>query len=179
MEEHLIQEQLIEDARKGNRHSLAKLLYENYEMVFRYLIKFTLNKSVAEDLVQETMVRAIEKFEIFDPAKAKFSTWLIAIAQNIYLDGMRKRKREKKHINDELQLEDLYDLQADHDEDWDRVLDALSRLSEESRIPLVMKHYHGYSLEEIARLMSIPLGTVKSRIHNAIKVIRKELEQNA
>jgi RNA polymerase sigma-70 factor (ECF subfamily) len=174
MEEHL-----IEEARGGNRHSLAKLLYENYEMVFRYLIKFTLNKSMAEDLVQETMVRAIEKFEMFDPSRAKFSTWLIAIAQNIYLDGIRKRKREKKHINDDLQLEDLYDLQEDHDEDWDRVLDSLSRLSEESRIPLVMKHYHGYSLEEIARLMSIPLGTVKSRIHNAIKVIRKELEQNA
>lgn len=169
---------LIEDAIKGNRHSLANLLYENYEMVFRYLIKFTLNKTLAEDLVQETMVRAIEKFEIFNPEKAKFSTWLIAIAQNIYLDGFRKRKREKAYIDEELQLEDLYDLQTEHDEDWDRILDSLSRLPEESRIPLVMKHYHGYSLEEISKIMSIPLGTVKSRIHNAIKAVRKELEQH-
>ena len=173
-----MEERLIEDAKKGNRHSLAKLLYEDYEMVFRYLVKFTLNKNLAEDLVQETMVRAIEKFELFDPDKSKFSTWLIAIAQNIYLDGIRKRKREKAHINEELQLEALYDLQTEHDEDWDRVLDALSRLPEESRIPLVMKHYHGYSLEEIAKIMSIPLGTVKSRIHNAIKAVRKELEQD-
>lgn len=173
MEEHL-----IEDAKNGNRHSLAKLLYENYEVVFRYLIKFTLNKTLAEDLVQETMVRAIERFELFDPDKAKFSTWLIAIAQNIYLDGIRKRKREKAHIDEELQLEDLYDLQTEHDEDWDRVLVALSRLPEESRIPLVMKHYHGYSLEEIAKIMSIPLGTVKSRIHNAIKAVRRELEHD-
>lgn len=174
MEEHLIKE-----ACAGNRHSLARLLYDNYEMVFKYLIKFTLNKNLAEDLVQETMVKAIERFELYDPAKARFSTWLIAIAQNIYLDGMRKRKREKKYIDDELQFEDLYDLQAEHDEDWDRVLEVLSHLSDESRFPLVLKHYHGYSLEEIAKMMSLPLGTVKSRIHNAIKAIRKELDQSA
>jgi len=171
-----MQDHLIEEAQRGNRQSLARLLYVNYEMVFKYLIKFTLNKSLAEDLVQETMVRAIEKFQLFDPGKAKFSTWLIAIAQNLYLDGIRKRKREQKHIHEELPMEDLYDMQTEHDEDWDRVLDALSQMSEESRVPLVLKHYHGYSLEEIARIMSIPLGTVKSRIHNAIKAVRKELE---
>ena len=172
-------EHLIEEACAGNRHSLARLLYDNYEMVFKHLIKFALNKNLAEDLVQETMVRAIERFKLYDPAKARFSTWLIAIAQNIYLDGMRKRKREKKYIDDELQFEDLYDLQVEHDGDWDRVLEALSHLSDESRFPLVLKHYHGYSLEEIAKMMSLPLGTVKSRIHNAIKAIRKELDQSA
>jgi len=173
-----MQDHLIEEAQSGNRHSLARLLYENYEMVFKYLIKFTLNKSLAEDLVQETMVRAIEKFQLFDPGKAKFSTWLIAVAQNLYLDGVRKKKREQKHIHEELLPEDLYDMQIEHDEDWDRVLDALSRMPEESRVPLVLKHYHGYSLEEIAGMMSIPLGTVKSRIHNAIKAVRRELEQS-
>lgn len=173
MEEHLI------EACAGNRQSLARLLYDNYEMVFKYLIKFTLNKNLAEDLVQETMVRAIEKFDLYNPDKARFSTWLIAIAQNIYLDGIRKRKREKKHIDDEFQLEDLCNLQKEHDEDWDRVLEALSHLSDESRFPLVLKHYYGYSLEEIAKMMSLPLGTVKSRIHNAIKAIRKELDRSA
>jgi RNA polymerase sigma-70 factor (ECF subfamily) len=172
-------EHLLEEARNGNRHSLARLLYDNYEMVYKYLIKFTLNKSLTEDLVQETMVRAIEKFKLFDSAKAKFSTWLITIAQNIYFDGIRKKKREQKHLDEEVQLKDLCDLQEEHDEDWDRVLEALSRLSDDSRFPLVLKYYHGYSLEEIARIMSIPLGTVKSRIHNAIKAVRKELEQSA
>ena len=172
-------EYLIDEARRGNRQSLARLLYENYDMVFKYLIKFTLNKSLAEDLVQETMVRAIEKFELFDDRKAKFSTWLIAIAQNLYLDNIRKKKRESRHIEKEIQLDELYDLPLEHDEDWDRVLESLSALSDESRFPLVLKHYYGYSLEEIARLMSIPVGTVKSRIHNAIKNIRKELEQSA
>lgn len=174
MEEHL-----IDEARSGNRHSLAKLLYDNYEMVFKYLIKFTMDRNAAEELVQETMVRAIEKFELYEPGKAKFSTWLIAVAQNIYLDNIRKRKREQKYLHEELQLEDLCDLPVEHDEELDRVLDALARLPDDSRFPLLLKHYHGYSLEEIASMMSIPLGTVKSRIHNALKVVRKELELSA
>lgn len=173
-----MQDHLMEEARGGNRHSLARLLYDNYEMVFRYLIKFTFNKSLAEDLVQETMVKAIEKFQQFDPEKARFSTWLIAIAQNLYLDSIRKKKREQKYIMGELQPEELYDIGKEHDEDWDRVLDALARMPDESRIPLVLKHYHGYSLEEIAGIMSIPLGTVKSRIHYAVKLVRKELEHD-
>lgn len=174
MEEHL-----IDEARSGNRQSLARLLYDNYEMVFRYLVKFTMDRNIAEELVQETMIRAIERFEMYEPGKAKFSTWLIAVARNIYLDSMRKRKREQKYLHEELQLEDLYDLPVEHDEELERVLDALARLPDNSRFPLLLRHYHGYSLEEIAHIMSIPSGTVKSRIHNAIKAVRKELEHNA
>ncbi len=174
-----MQDHLVEEALSGNRHSLARLLYDNYEMVFKYLIKFTLNKSLAEDLVQETMIKAIEKIRLFDAEKAKFSTWLIAIAQNLYLDSIRKKKREQKHIEEEMQSEGLYDAGKEHDEDWERVLEALVRMPDESRIPLVLKHYYGYSLEEIAGVMSIPLGTVKSRIHNAIKLVRKELGDSA
>jgi RNA polymerase sigma-70 factor (ECF subfamily) len=125
------------------------------------------------------MIRAIEKFELFDPRKSQFSTWLITIARNIYIDGIRSRKRERTHIDNERSLEDLYDLQEEHDEDWDRVLEALSHLSDENRAPLVLKHYYGYSLEEIAHMMSIPTGTVKSRIHNSIRAVRKELDQDA
>lgn len=171
-----MEEQLVKEARNGSQGALARLLYDNYEIVFKTLVKFTMNRNVAEDLAQETMVKAIERFELFNPQKAKFSTWLVAIAQNLYLDTLRRKKREQQHIQEEVALEDLYDLQAEHDEEWDRVLEALARLPDESRFPLVLKHYYGYSLEEIAHKMSIPLGTVKSRIHNAIKAIRKELE---
>ena len=173
-----MQECLMDEARRGNRQSLARLLYENYDMVFKYMIKFTMNKNIAEDIVQETMVRAIEKFELFDPGKAKFSTWLISIAQNLYLDNIRKKKRENLYVEADTYPDKLYDLTIEHNEDWERVLDALAGLPDESRFPLVLKHYYGYSLEEIARLMSIPLGTVKSRIHNAIKNIRKELKED-
>lgn len=171
-----MEERLVEEASAGNRHSLAKLLHDNYEMVYKYLIKFTLSRNTAEDLVQDTMIRAVERFGTYDPKKSRFSTWLIAIAQNLYIDSIRKNKREQRHLEQEIHTEDFFEVQERHDEDWDRTLDALARLPGESRMPLVMKHYYGYSLEEIARIMGIPTGTVKSRIHNAIKAVRKEMD---
>ncbi|MCX8131913.1 MAG: RNA polymerase sigma factor SigY [Clostridia bacterium] len=169
---------LIGKARSGNQEALAQLLYLNYEFVYRYLVKFTLNVNIAEDLTQETMVKAIEKFHLYIPEKSKFSTWLIAIAQNIYLDGIRKHKREQKYIETDGIGEEFSSDSGGHDDSWNRMLDELTKLSEEVRIPLVMKHYYGYSYEEIAVAMQIPLGTVKSRIHNGLKSLRKEFEHD-
>lgn len=171
-------EHLVAQAKRGSREALAQLLYANYEIVFKYLIKFTLNKGTAEELAQETMVRAIEKFHLYLPERSKFSTWLITIAQNLYMDQLRKRKREQKQIDEEISIESLELVFSEQDDTWKRVLDALARLSEDIRLPIVMKHYYGYSLEEIAKRMSIPLGTVKSRIHNGLKTLRKELEED-
>ena len=174
-------DELVNRAKGGNHEALALLLYKNYEIVYKYLVKFTLNINMAEDLAQETMVRAIEKIELYNPEKSKFSTWLITISQNIYMDHLRKVKRESKYIEesiskDEALTEILAVQDKEYDGTWDAILNALLKLSEELRYPVVLKHYYGFSLEEISSKMSIPLGTVKSRIHNGIKTLRKELE---
>lgn len=174
-------EDLVLKAKMGNHEALAQLLYRNYEIVYKYLIKFVLNVNVAEDITQETMVRAIEKFDLYNAQKSKFSTWLITISQNLYMDHLRKVKRESKYIEGSITQEEDFigrlSVQAkEYDGSWNAILNALSKLSEEIRHPVVLKHYYGYSLEEIASKMSIPLGTVKSRIHNGLKTLRKELE---
>lgn len=170
--------QLLKKVRKGDKDALAELLYNNYEIVYKYLFKFTFDKLLSEDLVQETMVRAIVKIELYDENKAKFSTWLISIAQNIYLDYIRKKKVEKKYVDQsEKVLKEESEMEMYSDEDsFRRILNVLARMEDIVRLPLLLKHYYGYSYEEIAKKMSIPLGTVKSRIHNGIKVLRKELE---
>lgn len=167
---------LIREARNGSQEALAQLLYKNYNILFKYLVKFTFNVNLAEDLTQETMVKAIEKIDLYDPEKSKFSTWLIAIAQNTYMDYLRRVKREKKYFDADVLFEQLKGHMEIHDDSFDCILDALAKLPDESRFPLLLKHYHGYSYEDIAHKMGIPLGTVKSRIHNALKILRKELE---
>ncbi|WP_010243119.1 RNA polymerase sigma factor SigY [Acetivibrio cellulolyticus] len=170
-------EQLLKKVRKGDQNALAELLYDNYEIVYKYLYKFTFDKSLSEDLVQETMVRAIVKIEFYDEKKSKFSTWLITIAQNIYVDYLRKKKVENRYMDQsEKVLEEKIEIGIYSDDDSiNRILDALARLDDITRLPLLLKHYYGFSYEEIANKMSIPLGTVKSRIHNGLKVLRKEL----
>lgn len=168
-------EELVHEARRGDQEALAQLLYNNYDIVYKTLIKFTLNTNLAEELAQETMVRAIEKISLYDPEKSKFSSWLITIAQHIYIDTLRKGKNERKYVAEQgIKLE----LETSTDDDWIRALEALGHLPEDTRFPVVLKHYYGYSYEEISSLMKINVGTVKSRIHNALKALRKELEQD-
>jgi RNA polymerase sigma-70 factor, ECF subfamily len=170
------EQELVIQVRNGNQEALARLLHNNYDIVFRYLIKFTLNRITAEDIAQETMLRAIEKFSRYDDEKSKFSTWLITIAQNIYFDQLRKNKSREKFIENGDLVERLLQKTEDYDDSWNRILEALSELKEESRLPIILKHYYGYSYEEIAKKMRILTGTVKSRIHNGLKVLKKELE---
>ncbi len=176
MDEHLVRQ-----AKNGSKEALAQLLYSNYEIVYKFLIKFTLNITMAEDLSQETMVRAIEKFDLYDHARSKFSTWLISIARNIYIDWLRKGKHERVGEEGGLleALASVEDSIGGIDSDlMHNTIDALSKLQDEIRLPLLLKHYYGYTYEEIAGMMGIPVGTVKSRIHNGLKLLRKELEKD-
>lgn len=66
---------------------------------------------------------------------------------------------------------------ANRNEEWTDVLDVLAQLNEEVRMPIVLKHYYGYSYEEIGIMMGIAEGTVKSRVSNGLKRMRKELAE--
>ncbi|HWI65024.1 MAG TPA: RNA polymerase sigma factor SigY [Symbiobacteriaceae bacterium] len=158
-------------AQKGDQVALARLLQENYLPVKKYLITVTHDRALAEDLTQETMIRAIQRIGQFS-GKSKFSTWLISIATNLYMDWLRRNKRERK-----LQEESLfYDRPAEGPEpEWMEVMDRLHALPRDVAMPLVLKHYYGYTYEEIAGWMGIPEGTVKSRIFNAARALRKGL----
>jgi RNA polymerase sigma-70 factor (ECF subfamily) len=161
----------IARAQRGDQVALARLLQENYLPVKKYLVTVTMDRALAEDLTQETMIRAIQRIRQYS-GKAKFSTWLISIATNLFMDTLRRRKRERR-----LQEENaLYDLPAHEPEsDWAEVLDRLHALPRDVALPIVLKHYYGYTYEEIAEWMSIPEGTVKSRIFNGVKALRKGL----
>lgn len=167
---------LVRDAKAGSEYAMAQLLQQNYTIVFRYLLKFTLNKEAAEDMTQDAMVKAIEKLYLYQPEKSKFSTWMITVAQHTYLDELRRRKRE--WVSEEVAEYSPAVTAPLLDESLQALLDALAAMPEEIRVPVVLKHYYGYSYDEIGKLMKIPAGTVKSRIHNAMGKLRKELAYN-
>jgi RNA polymerase sigma factor (sigma-70 family) len=83
--------QLVREARNGSDYALARLLQENYATVCRFMCKLTLDPQLAADITQDCMERVIEKFPLFDPQKSTFSTWMIAIAKNLWIDECRRR----------------------------------------------------------------------------------------
>nr|WP_102714416.1 RNA polymerase sigma factor SigY [Paenibacillus castaneae] len=168
---------LIKQAVRGDTRALSELLHQHYSFLFQYVLKATMNKSHAEDVTQETMLRAIEKIASFQ-GKAKFSTWLISIASRIIVDRIRREEREKKWLREEQPLRAIRYETLQRSDEWPEALQALGQLSSEARIAVLLKYYYGYAQEEIATMLDIPLGTVKSRLHTGLKQLRKELTEH-
>lgn len=168
-------EYLVQNAKQGNRHSMAQLLQENYTIVYKYCLKLTLSKADAQDITQEAMAKAIEKIRLYDESEASFSTWLITIAKNIWLTGIRRKKLFESYCSTFAVPED-YDNTIDNLFKNDDLIQAVNRLSPKLKAPLVLKYNFDYSYEAIAKTLGIPIGTVKSRISNAVRNIGKEME---
>lgn len=169
------EQQLIKQAQKGNSLALSQLLQQNYGFLQKYIIKITLNTHLAEDLTQETMLKAMIKIKLYD-GSSKFSSWLITIASRLYIDLQRRKKREVLYQEQEEGFRKLH--WQLHQQDASLSLDllqALQQVSDELRLLIILKHYYGYAYEEIALMLNIPSGTVKSRIHHGLKNLRKEL----
>lgn len=167
---------LISEAKKGNKNALNTLLSQNYGILKSYMLKITGDINLAQDLTQETLLKAILNIKKFEP-KAKFSTWLITIATNLYKDYLKKQRTT------ELIDEAIYSNERTPEElvitniQYNEVKNILLSLPYEKRAVFILKHYHGYKYEEIAEILKCPIGTVRSRLHNCIKQIISEMER--
>ncbi|MFC0215562.1 RNA polymerase sigma factor SigY [Paenibacillus chartarius] len=164
----------IRDAQQGDALALSKLLQKHYGLLRSYLLSITLHTQLAEDLTQETMLRVMDRIGLYN-GQSKFSSWLITIATRLFIDHQRRRKRERLWQEQELSLRKLRWQAGIRQQPWSDALDALGVLTEDVRTAIVLKHYYGYSYEEIGEMTDVPAGTVKSRVHNGIKQLRKEL----
>lgn len=170
--------QWITAAKRGDNEVLAQLMHEHYLFVFKYLLQVTLHRPTAEDLTQDTMIRAIEKIGLYDEKRSKFTSWLITIATRLYLDHKRRRQRENALLSaDDITRNLRWQVESGHD-DWSLLIDALARLPNHTRAAVVLKHYYGYAYEEIADILKLPAGTVKSRVHHGLAALRKEWVKN-
>lgn len=168
-----IERQLVISARDGNDESLARLLHSIYPRVSGYILKLTLQKDLTADIVQTAMEQAIKRFESYREEKSAFVTWVTKIAVNILIDHYRKCKRETialerygSDIPKEEGIDSMEETQA-----------ALLELPLQHRLPVVMQYVMGYSQKDIAKSLKIPLGTVKSRVFNALAFLKKEMER--
>lgn len=168
------EKELLYKAKQGDKHCLNILLQSNYKMVYGFLIKLTGDVHLAEDLVQETLLKAslnIRKFR----GDSKFSSYLIQIAINTYKNNLRKNKIRNTYQDFEINIS--YDGESEL-VNYLQLKDAMNHLSKmpyEKRISFILKHYYGYSIEEISQILDVSQGTTKSRIHNTIKKLRELL----
>lgn len=178
---------LIAAARTGDESAMALLMEEAWPAVFRYLRGSGASDADAPDLVQEALIRGMTKLDLYRPEKADFHTWLCTIARNLYIDMLRKRDRE--HLcsplppdSDEgfpsqagVSMPELPDPSGGGFSDLD-LRDQLARLPADVRFAVLMKVVHGFTNKAVGRLLGIPEGTVKSKVHYGLLKLRKGLD---
>ncbi len=152
-------------------------------------LRMTRNPADAEDLVQETMLRAYRAFDRFE-AGTNLKAWLFRILTNAYINTYRKKQREPKKVSsDEIEDFDLFRELKNHDPEINRsaesvvldsivdtdIIQALDDLPEQFRLAVVLSDLEDFSYAEMAEIMDVPLGTVMSRLHRGRKALQKRL----
>ncbi|MGI5229448.1 sigma-70 family RNA polymerase sigma factor [Actinoallomurus sp. CA-142502] len=157
---------------------LVRSLYAQYRpALLAYVTQMLSDPYQAEDVVQETMVRAWRNAHLLTPERGSVSAWLKRVAHNVAVDKVRARRARPAEINvAEAPMQILNDHSANVVESI-HVKRALDRLSPAHRAALQQVYFADRTAEQAAKVLGVPVGTVKSRVYNALKNLRLLLKE--
>ena len=151
---------------------IEKIIAEYGNVVYKFCIKLTQNKEDGEDLYQQTFLKAIELKHKIDKNNNPRS-FLVSVSIKIWKNTVRKNNR-RKLIAPSMNIDD-YEL-IEKKETEREVNLIVGKLEDKFKLPIIMHYTVEMSLDEIAKSLKIPKGTVKSRLHKGRQIIKKELE---
>jgi RNA polymerase sigma factor (sigma-70 family) len=155
-------------------------LYDNYSAaLYSIILQILKETELANDVMQEVFVNIWRKIESYDPAKGRLFTWMLNIARNASIDMLRSKDYQNRQKNQDLS-ENVHtksnSLKQLPDIDNIGLVKILEKLRVEYRVLIELAYFKGYTHEEIAEIEDIPLGTVKTRIRNALLQLREYLK---
>lgn len=169
---------LVARARRGNQEACREIVRRYERPIFNMIVRMVRDRALAEDLSQDTFLKAFSRLDRYDPAY-RLSNWLFKIAHNTVIDHVRKQKSAALPIDSLSRGEDLSALEPGDPAARDpietlaqaelaRAVDsAMASLRPEYRQVVVLRYQEELSHEEIARITGLPVGTVKSHLHRA------------
>lgn len=156
-------------------------LYDNYAGALYSIIKqiITDNGELAGDVLQEVFINIYRKIDTYDQTKGRLFTWMLNIARNASIDALRSKSYQNSQKNQSLP-DNVYKVTANQsiqlNIDNIGLKKVLEKLRPEHRVLVELAYFKGFTHEEIAEMMSMPLGTVKTRIRNALLQLREYLQ---
>jgi len=177
---------LIAECLQGRTAAFGELVRRYQDRLFNTVSRLVDNAEDAQDVVQETFINAYQSLARFK-GDARFFTWLYRIAFNTAISHRRKQRATLRIYagrNGEVGLEPLDASEfsqpghsLERAEEEQRIQQALNRLSPDHRAVLILKDMEGQKYEEIAEVLGVPIGTIRSRLHRARLELRELLEQ--
>ncbi len=188
--DHTDQEVVLE-ARKGKERAYRELVRRYERPVFSLIFRMVRNRELAEDLSQETFIKVLNAIDSYRP-EFKFSSWVFKIANNAAIDHLRRRELDTLSLDGSphavtpeaieataLQISDHQESPLDYVQATElggEIEEVIAKLRPEYRTCILLRHVDGRSYEEIAEILNLPLGTVKTYIHRARNELRIALE---
>ncbi len=175
-------EQELIAALKTKDEQSYSYLYDNYSGALYSIIKqIVLDGELANDVLQEVFINIWRKIESYDATKGRLFTWMLNIARNASIDTIRSKSFQNSQKNQELSNNVNVNSSISNqtilpDIDNIGLRKTLETLKGEHRILIELAYFKGYTHEEIAKIEGIPLGTVKTRIRNALLQLREYLK---
>lgn len=169
----------MERAKGGDLEAFEALVRRYEGPLYRFFARLAGDPHLAEDLFQETFLRAFKNRTLFDP-KRRFAPWLYGIGVIAWKDHQRKEARASLNLQrgeGVLQVpdQDTPAEEVERHELQEVVREEIGHLPEELRVIILLRHYQGLSYEEIAEALHLPLGTVRSRLHYALARLKERL----
>ncbi|MBW3534060.1 MAG: sigma-70 family RNA polymerase sigma factor [Gemmatimonadetes bacterium] len=177
-------------AADGREPAFRELLTRYERPVFSLVFRMVRDRGLAEDLAQEAFIRAFNAIGSYDP-RYKFSNWIFKIANNHTIDHLRKRKLDTVSIHGSphattREQEDRTSLSLESGEEsplayvenkelGGQIEEAIGELRPEYRSVILLRHVEGYAYDEIAEILELPLGTVKTYLHRARNELKDRL----
>ena len=189
--DHLSDSELMELVKTGD-YSAFDALYNRYApSLKRFLFTLTWDQDTAEDYLQETFYK-LYKSRTQYKANGKFQTFIFQIAKNHYISQLRRSKKhsdESKHPANGISVDPFENIHANARiepevhlmEEYRKfnIRKAISALPESQKLVFVLSHFEDMNYTEIGELLNIPVGTVKSRMHTAVKTLRSILKEES
>lgn len=168
------------------KKDLEKIIKDNYKKIYNLGLRlFNYNLHDAEDFTQEVFEQFYKNYKKFE-GKSQISTWIYSMGLNLGLNQFRKNKKiktlyEDKHTYEEIYIEDQSpDLeflkQLDEGIIKNKILEALVKLPDEYRLPLILFYYEKISYKEMSEKLDIPEGTLKSLIYRGKLMLRDKIK---
>jgi RNA polymerase sigma-70 factor, ECF subfamily len=189
--EQLSDQDVIRLAREGRESAFRELIRRYERPLFSIIYRMIRDRELAEDLAQDTFIKVLNNIEKYDPSY-KFSSWIFKIAHNTTVDHIRKKTPEtlsldgSPHARTQEQAEATSFTAVDSAETPEQFTSsrevgveieaALADIRPEYREAIMLWHIEGRPYDEIAQIMDLPLGTVKTYIHRGRNELRKRLE---
>lgn len=154
-------------------------LYDNYSgALYGIVLQILENTELANDVLQEVFINIWRKIETYDPAKGRLYTWMLNIARNASIDQLRSKNYQNSQKNQSIpeNVDGLAGSSIQMSVDSIGLKKMLEKLKMEQRVLIELAYFKGYTHEEIAEMEDMPLGTVKTRIRNALIQLRTLLQ---